>query len=678
MFPRLPGLIAAFLLPVSWLAAQTAGQGASYYPVRPDDPLAVDLVKPNFAVHGDGAGDDAPAFQAAIDKAYGDGGASIVLVPEGRYRLGKTIYLWRGVRLIGYGKQRPVLVLGENTPGFDSGTGKYLIYFAHTKTAEGTPVLDGTPGTMFSGISNINIEIKAGNRAAVAVRYHIAQLCALEHMDFLLADATGGVEDIGNVIEDCRFFGGQWAIKTGQTAPGWQAMILDSVFDGQKRTAIETHDAHLTVIRDQFRNAPHAIVTPPGAIERLFIKDSRFENISDVAVLLGNFYYFEAQVNLVNIVCDRVPTLLSYQRMTGLSSRIPVGEDKVAGATPFYSVAKFTHGLVIDMTNRTEPKRERSTLLQQSPLASPGELPKQDIPPLPAMASWISVKKLGAKGDGKTDDTEVFRRAIATHRAIYVPMGNYRLTDTLTLGPETALIGLQCGATRFVVDPSTPGFTDAANPKPLLVAPQGGANILTGIGFTLGANPGLIAVKWMAGKDSYFNDSQISHTRGGNQPAKGSGGYYGIWVTDGGGGTFKNIWSPNILARNGLYISNTETEGRIYEVSVEHHLAVEVRIENAANWSFYALQTEEDYGSEKSVSIDVENSRNLTFANTVQYRIRGTAIPFPYSTRLKSSQGIAFMGLHCHGGGFPYDYSVFDVDSGTSILHREFALLTVP
>jgi hypothetical protein len=58
------------------------------------------------------------------------------------------------------------------------------------------------------------------------------------------------------------------------------------------------------------------------------------------------------------------------------------------------------------------------------------------------------------------------------------------------------------------------------------------------------------------------------------------------------------------------------------------------------------------------------------------YRIRGTARPFPYAIRLKGSKGIAFMGMHCHGGGFPFDYSVFDADSGTLSLNREFALLT--
>ncbi len=54
----------------------------------------------------------------------------------------------------------------------------------------------------------------------------------------------------------------------------------------------------------------------------------------------------------------------------------------------------------------------------------------------------VDVKTFGAKGDGKTDDTEAFEQAIKSHDKIFVPKGNYRLLGTLTLGPRTRLFGL--------------------------------------------------------------------------------------------------------------------------------------------------------------------------------------------------------------------------------------------
>src|SRR5262249_43539631 len=105
----------------------------SYIPQRPDDPRAVDFAREAFGTQGDGVGDDAEALQQAINRVQETTRIGVVLIPEGRYRLGKTIYVWQGIRLIGYGKKRPVFVLGRNTPGFQEGSGRYLIHFADSR-----------------------------------------------------------------------------------------------------------------------------------------------------------------------------------------------------------------------------------------------------------------------------------------------------------------------------------------------------------------------------------------------------------------------------------------------------------------------------------------------------------------------------------------------------------------
>ena len=111
MLKRLVPLLAA-------VVAATPLWGSSYYTVRLDDAKAIYLTRDGFPVHGDGVADDTDAFQQAIDKVQETTGQGIVFVPEGRYRLSKTIYIWPGIRVIGYGATRPALVLGENTPGY--------------------------------------------------------------------------------------------------------------------------------------------------------------------------------------------------------------------------------------------------------------------------------------------------------------------------------------------------------------------------------------------------------------------------------------------------------------------------------------------------------------------------------------------------------------------------------
>ena len=101
----------------------------SYYPLKLDDPGAVYLTKDNFTVHADGLTDDSAAIQAAIDKVEADHGEGILFIPEGKYRITRTIYVWPSVRIIGYGATRPEFLLADNTPGYQQGIG-YMFFFA--------------------------------------------------------------------------------------------------------------------------------------------------------------------------------------------------------------------------------------------------------------------------------------------------------------------------------------------------------------------------------------------------------------------------------------------------------------------------------------------------------------------------------------------------------------------
>jgi hypothetical protein len=55
--------------------------------------------------------------------------------------------------------------------------------------------------------------------------------------------------------------------------------------------------------------------------------------------------------------------------------------------------------------------------------------------PLPEVPAGVSVKDFGARGDGETDDTAAFLKALATVKsgAIEVPAGRYRITDILEI-----------------------------------------------------------------------------------------------------------------------------------------------------------------------------------------------------------------------------------------------------
>jgi sugar lactone lactonase YvrE len=655
---------------------------ASFYTVRLDDPAAVYLTQPEFAVHADGVGEDSAALQQAIDKVASSSGAGVLFIPQGTYRLSKTVYVWPGVRLIGYGENRPVLTLGENTPGFQDGTGKYMVFFAGGRRRSGnnSSPQDGNPGTFYSAMSNIDIEIGPGNPAAVGVRFHVAQHCYLAHMDLQLGSARAGLEDIGNEVEDLHFHGGQYGIITKRSAPGWPILVIDCTFDGQSVAAISDRQAGLTLVRPRFVNVPAAVAIGPGEPEELWISDARFASISGPALVISDENSARTQINLQNVACRNVPVLAEF-RESG---------KKVAGAGPAYVVEQFSHGLHIDGLGAA---RQMKTTLATREASAPPAPVESDIPTLPDPATWVNVRTLGATGDGRTDDTAALREAIAKHRALYLPMGWYRVSDTLTLRPDTVLIGLNPSATVINLPDNTPAFQGTGEPKPIIEAPKGGTNIVTGIGVYTGTiNRRAVGVKWMAGVNSMMNDVRLLGGHGTRAPGERGGlgrlgnreawntQYASLWVTDGGGGTFKDIWTPNPHAQAGMYITNTSTSGRVYAMSLEHHVGNEMLLRNVSHWRFHAVQFEEEREEgPKALPLEIDHCSGLQFANTWFYRVISCFVPFPYATQVSESHDIRFRNLHCYSNSkVSFDSTIFDAPARAEVRDSEFAPLDIP
>lgn len=69
--------------------------------------------------------DVSDALQEALNRTkQKENGCGILFIPEGVYKLSKTIYIPSGVRIIGYGGKRPVLSLPSKHPVFKKLPGK--------------------------------------------------------------------------------------------------------------------------------------------------------------------------------------------------------------------------------------------------------------------------------------------------------------------------------------------------------------------------------------------------------------------------------------------------------------------------------------------------------------------------------------------------------------------------
>ncbi len=692
---------ATLLAPVPALA-----QSTSVFLTAPDDPRAVTV-----RGVGDGRADDTAAIQQAIDAVAADrqrGGGGVVFLPSGRYRISRTVFLRSGVRMFGIGPTRPVFVLGDNTPGYATGIGAMLSFTGEDQYRAGKPpvppptsvpandaVFDATSTTFYSALANVDFEIGNGNAGAVAVRSRVAQHGFLRHIDFRLGSGFAGVYQAGNEADNLRFFGGRYGIVTEKTSPAWQFTLIDSEFSGQRDAAIREHEVDLTLVNVAIRDTPVGIEIDRGYSDSLWGKNVRFENVSRAGVVISSEQSVFTQIGFDNAVGVNTPVFAQF-RESGRTIR---------GQGAQWRVADFSHGLTLAKVGEMG---KIATDISMTPLATAPARPAPALPLLPPVGEWANARTLGAKGDDQTDDTAALQRAVDAHRVVYLPTGRYRITDTLKLRPDSVLIALHPNQTQLYLPDNAPRFAGIGDAKAMVESARGGSAILYGLGlYAGGVNPRASNLIWRAGERSMVNDVRIhgpviynqgKASGGGIDPeARWDGQQASIWVTDGGGGTFNAIWTPNGLASTGFYVSDTKTPGHVYELSAEHHFKNEIVLRNVENWEFLAPQTEQEVrDGVYAVSTEFHDSRNILFANYHGYRVTRTAKPMDTAVRLFNSGDIRFRNVHvnaesayahCDTEGcgtfvraskYPFENAIKDLTTGQEVREREFAKLDVP
>lgn len=693
-----------FSLALIGLASPAIAASSSVYLQQPNEPQAI-VVK----AAGDGRTDDSAAIQQAIDAAAttGDMKGGIVFLPSGRYRVSRTILLRSGVRLFGVGKTRPVIVLGDHAPGFSDGIAAVVSFTGDDQYGAGRPpipppttrpfnpdVFDATQTTFYSGLSNIDFHLGEGNGGAVAIRFRVAQHAFVRHADFHLGSGFAGIYQAGNECENLRFFGGRYGIVSEKTSPAWPFTLIDSDFDGQRDAAIREHELGLTLVNVAIRNTPVGIEIDRGYSDSLWGTDVRFENVARAGVVISSEKSVFTQVGFDNAIGVNTPVFASF-RDSGKT---------IAAPARSWRVSDFSYGLKLPALGTVGAY---ATDVKIAPLSRVPARRAPAIRALPPVRDWVSARDLGAKGDDAADDTAALQQAIDKHRVVYLPIGRYRISDTLKLRPDSVIVALHPNLTQVTLANNTPGFSGVGAAKGLMESARGGNAILSGLGIWAGAiNPRASGLIWKAGEASMVNDVRIhgpvqrmaGRIIGANEPgAKMDSQHASIWVTDGGGGTFAAIWTPNGLASTGFLVTDTKTPGHVYELSAEHHLKNEIVLRNVENWEFLGPQTEQEVtDGVNAVSIEFHDTRNVLFANYHSYRVTRSAKPMDTAVRLFNSGDIRFRNVHvnadnsfahCDRKGcgtftraskYPFENAIKDYTRQQEVREREFARLDVP
>lgn len=677
----------------------------SVYQTKFEDPMGIFFTEEEFPELKTASDDVSGILQAAIDKVVAEQSYGILYIPEGEYRMKNMVKIPPAVRLIGYGRKRPLFILPAGTEGYEglrvvgepkmtasSGNGypgaNYMFWFIGEKDTHKEDVRDANAGTFYSALTNINFKIEENNPGAICIRSHYAQHCFVSHCHFDLKGGLAAFYDIGNEMEDLTLEGGEYGIVCQMCSPGWPFALLDSVFDGQRKAAILTTTTGFTGFRLQISNTPKAFdLYRQGSWEKLYLEDCVFKNISEEAITFYQEKNVVQQTNLKRLYCENVPVLVK-RAESGVCVNVEY---------PIYEVEDYAYGYI--MGDNSEAEHEE--LKKIRPLMQLPAMPDSDIPPIPPMEQWISVMRYGAKGDGVTDDTKAIQEAVNNEKILYFPQGIYKVTDTIYLQKDCCLYGLSPITTQIVIEDDTPAFFGFGTPKAIIETAAGGSAYMNGIGIdTAGKNPRAVGIKWMANESSYMNDikfvgghglmfrdgrNAFGHIYNATRTADYDPDrvwdyqYSSLWITNGGGGIFKDIWSASPYAEAGIAITNTETSGKMYVISLEHHVRNEIKLHKVKNWTFYAIQTEEEKAeSMECLPFELVSCENITFANIFMFRVIAVDRPYETAIRIWDCKDINLYNVHNKAQmHYIFTLTLKDETTGFGAKSPEFARLTI-
>ncbi|HQF14286.1 MAG TPA: glycosyl hydrolase family 28-related protein [Thermogutta sp.] len=502
-----------------------------------------------FEADPSGQRDSTEAIQKAIN--YARERQLVCLFPPGEYLISDTIVCeqYRPLRtptrrsgdrnhpcvLMGMERdgRRPCLVLSPQSKGFDDPDHpKPVVYFWAAGNGEEAPLDQPQPNiSMNQMIVGVDLRLGPNHPGAIGISHRAAQGSGIQDCTIDARGAFCGVEGgagSGGSHAGITVIGGRYGLDLRGTQPA--ATVTGVTLINQDESAVICSGRQATTIVG-FRirtkgNGPVILARQSGIHQgQLNLVDGTVEaEGSTSAVLLDTM----AAAYFNNVFTRGVEKIV----------QSPVGELKAVDAKWCHiqeaAIAvppagfrgrqlaalgvkelTYTCGIWLDGQKWSGPIWHRLSATEAAPddLVSRHLWDKQF--PRPWSPGVVNAKLLEnpPRGDGVTDDTEALQKAIESHPALFIPKGEYRITRTLRLRPDSQLIGAHRCFTWLVGYGDAGGdFARADQPKPIVqTANDPNARTILGFfGIRLDiSGVGGYALDWAAGGQSVYRDVNV-------------------------------------------------------------------------------------------------------------------------------------------------------------------------
>jgi len=599
----------------------------------------VNVCLPPFGADPGGIRDSTEAIQKAVD--YARERQLVCLFPPGEYLVSDTIVCeqYRPLRsptrrvgdrnhpcvLMGMEIEgrRPCLVLSPGSKGFDNAEHpKPVIYFWAAGNGEEMPLDQPQPNISMNQMI-VGIDLRLGkNPGAIGISHRAAQGSGIQDCIIDARGAYCGVEGgagSGGSHAGITVIGGRYGLDLRGTQPA--ATVVGVTLIGQEESAIFCSGRQTTTIigfRLVSSSAGPLIVARQNWIHQgqLNLLDGSVEMEGPSA---GCLLDTTAAVYLRNVYVKGLATIVGSPagKLEAPAEGWCLVEEAAVAVPPDpwrgkqlaaigVRELRYTCDIWIDGIRWPKPIWAKIRPSKQPP----ADLVRRHLWdgnfPRPWSPGVVNVKLLeqAPRGDGVTDDSETLQKAIDRYPRLFLPKGQYLVTRTLRLRPDTNLVGTHRCFSWLVASAREGGeFGDAANPRPVLqtVNHPDATTILGFFGIQLDVSAGgAYALDWAAGPRSVFRDVNIvMPTRWQLRPGIPSPNFDHplVLIHDHGGGKWYNFhqesWHFQGPNYRHLLVKSARGPLHFYQCNVEHSRSeANMEVRDSTHVFFYGVKGE--------------------------------------------------------------------------------------